>query len=246
MKKIMTLFLCFALIQVTQAQFGKLKKAAKKAEDKISSVTDGSGLSQDEVGKALKEALNNGVSKASDALSAENGYLNSAYKIPIPAEAQSVFNRVKKVPGFQNAEDKMVKLLNQAAENAATKAKPIFVSAIKQMTIRDAMDILMGKDDAATRYLEKTTSKPLFKEFMPVIQNSLDEVNARTYWKSVVKAHNKLPRVKKADPELDRYVTNKALVGMFGLIEEKELDIRENQSARSTDLLKKVFAKQDK
>jgi hypothetical protein len=139
----------------------------------------------------------------------------------------------------------MVTLLNRAAESAAKKAKPIFVSAIKQMTFKDAMDILMGNKDAATRYLERTTNDALFKEFMPVIQQSLDEVNARDYWKSVVNAHNKLPFVKKVDPELDRYVTNKALGGMYGLIEEKEADIRTNQNSRTTDVLKKVFAKQD-
>ncbi|MFT5386200.1 MAG: hypothetical protein ACI81W_003612, partial [Saprospiraceae bacterium] len=161
-------------------------------------------------------------------------------------EAQNVFDKVKKVPGFQDAEEKMTTLLNRAAEDAAQKAKPIFIGAIKQMTFKDAMNILMGDKDSATRYLEKTTSKPLFAEFIPVIQTSLDAVNARTYWKSVVTAHNKLPFVKKANPELDEYVTNKALVGMFGLIETKEQDIRGNQSSRSSDLLKKVFAKQDK
>ena len=118
----------------------------------------------------------------------------------------------------------MTVLLNRAAEDAAKKAKPIFVSAITSMTFTDVMDILLGEKDAATRYLERTTSEPLFAEFMPVIQNSLDEVNAQTYWKSCVNAYNKLPFVKKVDPELDRYVTNKALAGMFGLIEKKEED----------------------
>ena len=243
MKKLLTLIFCVAAFNCMQAQFmDKLNKAAKKAESKLS----GGGLSQDEVGNGLKEALNEGVGKAVDFLSAEDGYLKSIYKIPIPEEAQKVFKKVKAVPGFENAEDKMTTLLNRAAEDAAKKAKPIFIGAIKQMTFKDAMNILMGDKDAATRYLEKTTSKPLFSEFMPVIQNSLDEVNARSYWKTVVQAHNKLPFVKKANPELDEYVTNKALGGMFGLIETKELDIRENQSSRSSDLLKKVFAKQDK
>ncbi len=244
MKKVLTLLFCVLAITYAPAQFGgKLKNAVKKAESKLKS--EAGSLSQEEIGNGLKEALNKGVGKAVDFLSAEDGYLKSMYKIPIPNEAQKVFNKVKAVPGFENAEEKMTTLLNRAAENAATKAKPIFVSAIKQMTFKDAMNILMGDKDAATRYLESTTSKPLFKEFMPVIQNSLDEVNARTYWTKVVNAHNKLPFVKKVDPELDRYVTNKALVGMFGLVEKKEEDIRSNQSSRSSDLLKKVFAKQD-
>lgn len=244
MKKILTLIICALVVTYAPAQFGgKLKKAAQKAESKLKG---GAGnLSQEEVGKGLKEALDKGVGKAVDMLSAEDGYLKSAFKIPIPAEAQKVFSKVKAVPGFENAEDKMTTLLNRAAEDAAKKAKPIFVGAIKKMTFKDAVNLLMGEKDAATRYLEKTTSEPLFSEFMPVIQTSLDAVKARTYWKSVVKAHNKLPFVKKVDPELDRYVTNKALVGMFGMIEQKELDIRKNKSSRSSDLLKKVFAKQD-
>jgi hypothetical protein len=245
MKKIMTLLLCLSLFQISSnAQFGKLKNAAKKAESKLKSVSG--ELSTDEIGKGLKEALNVGIGEATDFLSAENGYLESQYKILLPEEAQKVIKKVKRVPGFENADEKMTKLLNEAAEKAATKAKPIFVSAIKQMTIRDAMDILMGEKNAATTYLDKTTRKQLFKEFMPVVQQSLDEVNARTYWTKIAKAYNKVSFGKKVNPELDQHVTDKALDGMFSLVEVKELDIRKNKSARSSDLLTKVFAKQDK
>ena len=152
---------------------------------------------------------------------------------------------MKNVPGFENVEDELVLRINRAAELAAEKAKPIFVSAITQMTFADAMDILMGEKDAATQYLHKTTNDQLFAEFMPVIQKSLDEVNAREYWRSVVNTYNKIPFVKKVNPELDEYVTQKGLDGMYSLIEKKELDIRENQSSRTTDLLTKVFAQQD-
>ena len=244
MKKIMTLLFCLAIFQVSNAQFGKLKNAAKKAETKLNEATGGS-LSTDEIGNGLNEALNVGVGKATDFLSAENGYLKSIYKIELPAEAQKVLKKVKRVPGFENSEDKMIELMNRAAEDAATKAKPIFVSAIKKMTFRDAMNILKGEKNAATQYLNKATHKQLVTEFMPVIQTSLDKVNARTYWKTVVTAHNKLPFVKKVTPELDEYVTDKALDGMFSLVEKKELDIRENQSARTSDLLSKVFSQQD-
>ncbi len=240
MKQLITCLLCLSIAAALPAQ--NLNGLLKKAKDKVSG---GGGLSQEEVGNGLKEALNVGVGKAVDYLSAEDGYLKSPYKILIPEEARKVFSKVKKVPGFEDSEQKMITLLNRAAENAANKAKPIFVSAIKQMTFKDAMNILMGEKDAATRYLEKTTDQQLFKEFMPVIQTSLDEVNARSYWRKVVNAHNKLPFVKKVNPELDEYVTNKALVGMYGLIEEKENDIRKDKSLRNTDLLRKVFAKQD-
>jgi hypothetical protein len=241
MKKFLVLILSIALMTSMSAQNlgGLLKKAEKTLKG------ESGGLSQEDVGNGLKEALNVGVGKAVDFLSAEDGYFKSPYKILLPEEAQQVVNKVKMVPGFENVEDELVERLNRAAELAAAKAKPIFVSAIKQMTFTDAMDILMGEKDAATRYLQKTTSQQLFNEFMPVVQNSLDEVNAREYWRSVVQTYNKIPFVKKVNPELDEYVTQKGLDGMYSLIEKKELDIRENQSSRTSDLLTKVFAKQD-
>lgn len=239
MKKFGVFILFFAMMTTVSAQnLGGLIKKAEK------SLTKG-GLSQEEVGNGLKEALNIGVGKAVDYLSAEDGYFKSPYKILLPEEAQQIVAKVKMVPGFENVEDELVLRLNRAAELAAKKATPIFVSAIKQMTFKDAMDILMGEKDAATRYLDKTTRPQLFSEFMPVIQKSLDEVNAREYWRSVVQAYNKIPLVKKMNPELDEYVTQKGLDGMFSLIEKKELDIRQNQSSRTSDLLAKVFAKQD-
>ena len=248
MKKIFTFLLCLCFFSfVSNAQFGKLKKSMNNASDKAEEkLFGGAKLSQDEIGKGLKEALNVGVGKAADALSVEGGYLNGAYKILLPEEAQSVINRVKRVPGFQDADKKMVTLLNRAAENAAIKAKPIFIDAIKKMSIKDAMNILMGEKNAATTYLNRTTNKELNAAFLPVIQNSLDEVNARTYWKKIVTAYNKIPLTKKVDTDLDLYVTSKALDGMFSLVEKKELDIRDNQGSRTSDLLKKVFAKQDK
>jgi Protein of unknown function (DUF4197) len=222
-----------------------LKGALKKAENTVKEATGGSGLSQDEIGSGLKEALNVGVDKAVKNLSAKNGYLESPYKILLPKEAQQVVDKVKSVPGFQDADKKLTEKLNQAAELAAKEATPIFVNAIRQMTIKDAMDILMGEKNAATTYLDKSTRPSLFEKFMPVIQRALDEVNAREYWKSIVTAYNKMPLVKKVNPELDEHVNNKALDGMFSLIAVKELDIRENQSSRTSDLLKRVFGKQD-
>jgi len=246
MKKLLLLVLITPLVFNLSAQNlkGMLKKHADKAE-KVLKGDNVSELTQKETGGALKEALNVGVNKAVDFLSAENGYYKSPYKILLPQEAQQVVNKVKNVPGFGDVEEKLVEKLNRAAETAAVKAKPIFVNAIKQMTFKDALNILMGEKDAATKYLESNTSKQLTGEFQPVIQKSLDEVNARSYWKTVVTAYNKIPFVKKTNPELDEYVTEKALLGMFNLVEKKELDIRKNKSSRSSDLMKKVFSKQD-
>jgi hypothetical protein len=243
LKKLFLLLLGVAIFQTAQAQRPKLGGLLDKAKKVISGEE---GLTSEEIGGGLKEALNIGVGEAVDFLSVEDGYLKSAYKILLPEEVQSVTNKLKAVPGFSNVEQDLIEKLNRAAEDAATKAKPIFISAIKQMTFQDAMNLLMGEKDAATRYLEKTTYDQLFAEFLPVIQESLDKVNARQYWRDCVTAYNKIPFVKKTNPELDDYVTKQGLSGMFQLVEVKELDIRENTSSRSSDLLKKVFAKQDK
>ena len=135
--------------------------------------------------------------------------------------------------------------MNEGAEIAAKKATPIFKEAILSMSFDDAMNILTGEDDAATGYLKNKSYEKLYKEFMPVIVSSLDEVNARDYWRSVVNVYNSLPLVKDVNPELDDHVNKSALNGMFSLIEKKEEGIRNNADQRSTQLLKDVFAKQD-
>ena len=216
------------------AQF---KDILNKAKNSVSSL----GKNDGDIGAGLKEALNNGIESAVTQLSAENGYLESPYKILIPEDAQKVINKVKMIPGFQDIETKLIHQMNSAAEIAAKKATPIFVNAIKQMSFQDAKSILTGPDNAATSYLDKTSRKPLYDEFLPVIQNSLDEVNARTYWKSVVDAYNTIPFVKKMNPALDDHVNNKALDGLFSLIAVKEKGIRTDVNQRTSDLLKKVF-----
>jgi len=223
----------------------QLKGALDKAKNKAGEVVGGGSLSQDEVGQGLKEALNKGVGEASDFLSKKDGYYQSPYKILLPDEAQAVVKKLKMVPGFENVEANLVEKMNRAAEDAAVKAKPIFLSAIKSMTFKDAMNILMGNDDSATRYLEGATFKQLYGEFMPIIQESLDKVGAREYWRTAVTAYNKLPMVEKTNPELDDHVNRKALGGLFGLVEKKEAGIRNDSSLRNSDLLKKVFAQQD-
>lgn len=240
MQKVTFLLLCLLMVGTSQAQFGNLLNKAKEVLE-----NGGIPLSKDQIGEGLKEALNVGVGEASDFLSAEDGYLKSPYKVLLPEEAQKITSKLRAVPGFSNIEADLIEKLNRAAEDAATKAKPIFVSAIKQMTIHDAMDLLMGKQDAATRYLEKTTYQQLYDEFRPVIIASLDKVNARELWNKTTTAYNRLPFVKKTNPELDDYVTQQALVGLFGLVEKKEEGIRNNVDERTSDLLKKVFAKQD-
>lgn len=238
------LIMLVALLFSTNVEAQKLKGLMKKAKDAVTG--EGGGLSKEEVGKGLKEALNIGVGEAVDFLSVEDGYYKSPYKILMPEEAEKVVSKLRVVPGFNNFEEDILEKINRAAEDAATKAKPIFVSAIKQMTFKDAMNLLMGEKDAATRYLEKTTYDQLYQEFKPVIIESLDKFKARDTWRKGMTAHNKLPFVKKANPELDDYVVTKALEGMFGLVEKKEENIRGNTDARPSALLQKVFSKQDK
>lgn len=241
-KKALVLIVAVLATQLAFAQLNDLKKKAKDAAQSLK----GGELTQEEVGRGLKEALNNGVGEAVTFLSAKDGYFKSAYKILLPTEAQKVVGKLKTVPGFENLESDLVERMNRAAESAATKAKPIFVNAITKMTFKDAMNILTGNPDAATRYLENTTSDPLFSEFLPVIQSALDEVNARKLWREAATAYNKLPFVTKTNAELDHHVTQRALAGMYGLVEVKEKAIRSDVNQRNSDLLKKVFAKQDK
>ena len=221
------------------AQFGNILDKAKKV------VKGDNPLSKDEVANGLKEALDQGVEEAVDKLSAEDGYLKSPYKVEIPSEAKSVVSKVKMVPGFENVERDLIVKMNRAAESAAKKATPIFVDAVKQITFDDAMNILSGDDDEATMYLKDKSYDKLYAAFMPVIQAALDEVNARDYWRSVVKKYNSLPFVKDVNPELDDHVNSKALVGMFALIAKKEEGIRNNVDQRNTELLRKVFGKKE-
>ncbi len=198
-----------------------------------------------EIGQGLKQALEFGISEGATLLSQRDGYLKSEYKILLPAEARRVTDKLKFIPGFSDVENIILEKLNRAAEDAATAAKPIFVNAIKQMTFDDALNILMGPDNAATQYLDSKTHDPLYSEFHPVVVSSLNKFNAIEYWADAVNAYNKIPLVEKVNPSLDQYVTEKALDGLFGMVAKKELQIRTDINSRTTDLLRKVFSKQD-
>ncbi|HZV43781.1 MAG TPA: DUF4197 domain-containing protein [Saprospiraceae bacterium] len=199
-----------------------------------------------EISQALKQALEFGISEGADKLALRDGYFKSEYKIYLPAEAREVTDKLKFIPGFSDVENIILEKLNRAAEDAANSAKPIFVTAIKEMTFDDAFNILMGKQDAATQYLRFKTYNPLYDEFHPVIVNSLNKFNAIEYWAQAVNAYNKIPFIEKVNPALDEYVAEEALDGLFGMVAKKELEIRTDISSRTTELLRKVFAKQDR
>ncbi len=198
-------------------------------------------LTTSEIGDGLKEALISGISKGADLASQSDGYFkNLEIKIPFPPDVKKVEDKLRQI-GMGNQVDQFVLTLNRGAEDAAKEAKPIFIDAIKQMSIEDAWSLLKGQPDAATVYLKKTTSGRLKTKFSPVIQNSLDKVSATKYYGDLVNTYNKIPFVDKVNPDLNNYATDLAIQGLFTMIAKEEKNIRDNPVARTTDLLKKVF-----
>jgi hypothetical protein len=203
-------------------------------------------LTTAEVGEGLKEALIKGISNGSDLASQVDGYFkNPTIKIPFPPDVKKVEDRLRQI-GLGGEVDKFVMTLNRGAEDAAKEAKPIFIAAIKQMTINDAWAILKGEPDAATQYLKRTTSSELKNKFMPVIQNSLDKVSATKYYGDIVNKYNSIPLVQKVNPDLNDYATDMAIQGLFTMIANEEKNIRQDPVARTTELLKRVFGSQQK
>jgi hypothetical protein len=199
-----------------------------------------------EIGQGLKQALEIGTSQGADRLSLKDGFLgNMAVKILFPPEAVKVENTLRSL-GLNSLCDNVITSLNRAAEDAVKEAKPIFISAIKQMTITDATNILLGNQDAATQYFKRVTTAQLMEKFSPVITNSLSKVGATKYWGDVTSRYNTIPLVKPINPDLSEYVAQKAIDALFLEIAQEELKIRGSLNARSTPLLQKVFGYADK
>lgn len=234
MKKIYLFLMPLFLISCDPADFQRILDTASEV-----------ALTDADISQGLKQALDLGVGDSVSFLSAPNGYYDSAYKVLLPEEAYTVINKLQGIPGFSNVEEELIKLINRGAEDAASKAGPIFVNAIKGMSFDDALGILTGPDDAATTYLNNKTYQNLYSEFTPVITNSLQKVNAQQYWADIINTYNKIPFVEKKNPDLANHVTSQALVGLFSLIQKKETGIRNDVNQRTSDLLKKVFARQD-
>ncbi|MDH5598181.1 MAG: DUF4197 domain-containing protein [Cyclobacteriaceae bacterium] len=233
------LFLLFIATACTSAQINSAIKTA-------GSILNEESLTTEEVGQGLKEALINGISKGSDTASKLDGYFkNPSIKIPFPPEIQKVEDKLRQL-GMNKLVDDFVLSVNRGAELAAKESKPIFVTAIKSLTIQDAWGILKGEDNAATQYLQKTTTGQLTETFNPIIKQSLDQVNATKHYSDIINTYNKIPFVEKVNPNLDEYVTGRAIDGLFFLVAKEEKNIREDPVARTSDLLKKVFSQQDK
>lgn len=204
------------------------------------------GLGIIDISGGLKEALNNGISKQVSKLTAADGfYKNEAVKILLPEELKNVDSSLRKI-GLSSLADEGLKVLNRAAEDAVKEATPIFVDAVRNMSFTDAKTILMGNNNAATAYLQNSTTTALYGKFNPVIQNSFAKVGADKVWANIITKYNTIPLVKKVNPDLTDYVTNQALVGVFKMIGAEELNIRTNLNSRTSVLLQQVFAIQDK
>jgi hypothetical protein len=204
-------------------------------------IQDKGGLTEQDAVSGIKEALVKGTSESVKIVSKMDGYFaNPQIKIPFPEDAKAIESKLRAI-GLGNKVDEVVLSLNRAAEDAAKGAETVFVSAVKNMSISDAIQIVRGNNDAATQYLSRTTSPVLRSKFRPLIQSSLDKVDATRLWADVINTYNQIPFVTKQNPDLAGYVTDKAIAGLFVMIAKEELKIRQNPVARTTEILRKVF-----
>ena len=201
------------------------------------------GVTEAEAGEGIKEALGQGLVSAVLKLNKEDGFFKDAfYKILIPEDAKKVENTLRDL-GLGSMVDKAILQINRGAEDAAGYAKPIFVNAIKSMSIQDAIGLVRNGDTSATHFFREKTTAQLVAAFTPIIKSSLEKVNATKYYSDMVNKYNSLPIVfKKINPDLTGYVTMKATSALFDLVAQEERNIRTNFAARTTDLLKRVFS----
>jgi len=234
MKNILLLLGCFTLISCAELQ---------QVANQFPNLGQTQGL---DISGGLKEALNNGISKQVSKLTSVDGFFkNEMVKILLPEELQKVDKTLRQI-GMGSLADEGLKVLNRAAEDAVKESTPIFVDAVKNMSFTDAKNILMGNENAATSYLQKSTTTALYAKFSPVIKNSFTKVGADKIWSQIITKYNAVPLVKKVNPDLTDYTTNKALEGVFKMIAVEEKNIRTDINSRTSTLLQKVFAMQDK
>lgn len=203
-------------------------------------------LTNEEVIRGLKEALSFGSKDAARSASKLDGfYKNPRIRIPFPPDAQKVKDTAERL-GLSSQVQKFVVTLNRAAEEAAKKAAPIFLDAVKDMTIRDGFQILNGPNDAATSYLKNKTSRRLEGEFLPIVREAIEKVQVTKYWKPLVTKYNAVPGTTPVNPDLDAFVTERAIDGLFKLVAIEEGKIRRDPAARTTELLRRVFGSRDR
>lgn len=221
--------------------------------------SSGLPLTEEEVANGLREALITGAQNSARRLAAENGYYgDQMVKILLPDEARVIIENLSKIPGGDKLVEDVVLRINRAAEDAAKEVAPVFVNSIKQMTIRDAFNILRGADNAATDYLRSTTYNELYALYKPKIQASTEKkiiagISTKESWQTLTGKWNTIANsvagrvagFKTVNTDLDDYLTNKALSGMFLKVEQEEYKIRKDVTARVTPLLQRVFGSLD-
>jgi hypothetical protein len=205
----------------------------------------GEAIGEAQIAAALQQALDQGIDRQVVKLAAENGfYGDSRYRILLPEPLQKVDKTLRDL-GMGNLADEGLRLLNRAAEDAVGTATPIFVDAVRQITFADARNILLGPEDAATNYLQSKTRTALYGRFSPMIEDSFRKVGATRVWEELIGRYNRIPLVEPVNPDLTDYVTGEALKGVYGAIASEEARIRSSVPARSTELMRQVFALQD-
>lgn len=242
MKKLHLAIMALIFTQSSFAQFD-LEKIKTKVKSTISTGnTSGSSLSSDDIISGLKEALTKGADNSTKILHTADGYFgNEAIKIIMPDEAKKVESTLRGM-GMSTLVDKAILSMNRAAEDAAGGVSNIFFDAIKKMTVKDGLSILNGGNFAATEYLKQNTTTELISLMKPVIDASLQKVNATAYWNKVFSTYNRFSP-DKVETDLSAYVTTRALAGLFTTIGLEEQKIRQDPAARTSDILKKVFSK---
>ncbi len=200
------------------------------------------GITENEAGQGVKEALLQGVTTAVLNLNKTDGFFGSdIYKMLLPPDALKIEKSLRKV-GMDEQVDKAILAINRGAEDAVGFAKPIFMDAIREMTIKDALNIIKGSNDAATQYFKQKTTEKLIAAFTPSVKTSLDKTNATKYYGDIVNTYNGFPTTfKKVNPDLTSFVVGKAVDALFDQVAKEEANIRANPLARTTDILRKVF-----
>jgi hypothetical protein len=234
-KKILPLIIILPVSGCSQIDFNKITKEVEKT------INGDTPLTSDEIVRGLKEALSVGSNNASGSASRLDGFFkNPVIKIPFPPEAKEMETKLRSL-GMGKQVDDFILTVNRAAEEAAKQSASVFVTAITSMTISDGLSILRGADTAATGYLRRTTGVQLHGKFKPVIKNATQKVDVTRYWNPLATTYNSIPFVKKVNPDLDEYITQRALNGLFYLVSQEEIKIRKDPAARVTELLRKVF-----
>ena len=237
MKKIVLIIFLFQCSASAQISIKKIKVNANKIQQYVTP----KNLSSEDIVNGLKEALIIGATTSSNDASQIGGFNNNILiKIPFPKDAEKMKSTLLKI-GMQMQIEQFEVTINEAAEEASIFAKDIFIQEIKNISIDDGQSILNGNENAATKFLEKKTTKELYLKFKPVIKTSIQKVSLTKYWNVLVDSYNMIPLTKNVNVDLEDYVTKKAISGLFTLIAKEEKNIRENPKARVSEILQKVF-----